>query len=133
MRALLAVVVLTAAGSAQAGALVECEAAARGPGAMTSCLQQSHRQATDQMLGEFLDLERMLRAREPESGRERALALLKESQREFERYLRAQCQLAITAAAPGAAGGPAGSACEVDLLRDRAAALLTLKRGAGGN
>ncbi len=133
MRALLFVVMVALAGATQAGALAECEAAAHGPSAMTSCLQLSRRQATDQMLGEFLDVERLPRAREPETTRERALALLKESQREFERYLRAQCQLAIMTAAPGSAGGPAGAACEVDLLRDRAAALLTLKRGADGN
>ncbi len=122
MKAAVASVLLLAAGGAEAGALAECRGATRTPAELMACLQSARRQAGDRMLESFLAIEQRLGRLEVAPGRERSLAALKQSQRDFERYLRAHCQV-MQWLASGAAAGPAALGCDVDQLRARAAAL----------
>jgi hypothetical protein len=119
---------LLAAGNAQAGALAECAAMAFPQTDLMGCLRAAQRQASSQMLDSFLTVEQALRKHESDTARERSLAVLRQSQRDFERYLQAHCQLAQRLAI-GAAAAPAAAACEVDQLRARAAALELLAAG----
>lgn len=126
--AALAATLLLAAGTAQAGALEECTGVTRARAELMACLQAARRQATDRMLESFLEIEQTLGGREPQAARSRALPVLKQSQRDFERYLHAHCQVAQTLAT-GEGAGPATAACEVDQLRARASALEALVAG----
>jgi uncharacterized protein YecT (DUF1311 family) len=54
------------------------------------------------------------------------VAALKQAQRDFERYLQSHCQVVLRAYDSGTGAGQAQLACEVDLLRERAAALKPL-------
>lgn len=78
------------------------------------------------MLGAFLGVEESLREIDDALDRSGALALLRESQREFERYVDAHCRLVLAAAAGRRDPGQAALACEVELLRQRAALLESL-------
>jgi uncharacterized protein YecT (DUF1311 family) len=123
---ILAVVLLLAlTGTARAGALTDCASAARAQPETLACLQAARRQATDRMLESFLAVEQKLVRLEIPEARERALAALKQSQRDFERYQHAHCQVAQRLVL-GSAAGPLAAACEVDQIRARAAALEAL-------
>lgn len=119
MKAAMVSVLLLAAGSAEAGALAECRGATSTPAELMACLQSARRLAGDRMLESFLTVEQRLGGKDAAAEAERSRALLKQSQRDFERYLQAHCQVALRLA--GAA--PAATACEVDQLRARSAAL----------
>jgi uncharacterized protein YecT (DUF1311 family) len=132
-RALLASLMLTSTAAAKADALDDCYRAAppNAPrAAMTPCLEAARKQATDRMLGAFLTIQKSLHELDAATGRPLGVDALKQSQREFERYLRAQCNLVQVAYASGTGAGQAGLGCEVDQLRARAAALEVLKPAA---
>lgn len=119
------VLLLALAGTARAGALADCASDARAQPEMMACLQAARRQATDRMLEGFLAIEQKLARIEIAAARDGALAALKQSQRDFERYQLAHCQVAARLA-PGSAAGAMAAACEVDQIRARAAALEVL-------
>lgn len=118
---------LLSTGVAQAGALDDCGGSARAAADLTACLQAARRQATDRMLEGYLSVEQKLQRHDHEALRERGRAALKQSQRDFERYLHAHCQVAQRLAV-GSAAAPLALACEVDQMRARAAALEGLDR-----
>lgn len=122
MKAPLLAAMLAVAGAAEAGALAECRGLARGQAELLPCLQAARKDATDRMLESYLAIEHKLQRHDIDALRERAQAALKQSQRDFERYLHAHCQLAQRLVA-GAGAAPLAAACEVDQIRDRAAAL----------
>jgi len=129
-RALLAGVMLISAGAAAADALDECYRALPSGApraALTPCLDAARKQATDRMLEAFLAVQMSMQQLDAATGRSISVDALKQSQREFERYLRAQCNLVQHAYASGTGAGQAGLGCEVDQLRARAAALEALK------
>lgn len=129
-RALLASVMLVSAATAAADALDECYRAVPSTAprtAVTPCLDAARKQATDRMLDAFLILQKSLQELDTATGRPVGIDALKQSQREFERYLRAQCNLVQVAYASGTGAGQAGLGCEVDQLRARAVALEVLK------
>ena len=111
---------------AAAGALDECMLRAPSQVEVTPCLNAAKKAATDAMLEQFLAVERSLADLEKVTGRGGKVAQLKQSQRDFERYQHAHCQLVLRAYDSGSGAGKAQLACEVDLLRDRAAALKAL-------
>jgi len=76
------------------------------------------------MLERFLDVEQALVAL-GEEAKERAGAVLKQSQRAFERYVLDHCNAAQSMLAAGSEA--AMLACETDLLRQRAQALQLLQ------
>jgi uncharacterized protein YecT (DUF1311 family) len=129
----LACILLAITGAAAAQALDECYRAAP-PGApraaLTPCLDAARKQATDRMLEAFLAAQKSMQQLDAATGRSLGVDALKQSQREFERYLRAQCNLVQVAYASGTGAGQAGLGCEVDQLRARAAALEVLKPAA---
>lgn len=129
LRMVLALGCLAVAGTASAGALDECYRSTP-PGAprtaVTPCLDAARKQATDRMLEGFLAVQMSMQQLDAVTGRALGVDALKQSQREFERYLRAQCNLVQVAAASGTGAGQAGLGCEVDHLRARAAALEAL-------
>ncbi len=108
---------------AAAGALDECRVhgGQQAVRELTSCLNAARRAAGDDMLEAFLAVEQALAER---AGRG-APQSLKQSQRDFERYLQTHCGLAQQLAEAGALA-PAQLACEADLLRERAAQLKRL-------
>jgi len=111
---------------AEAGALDECYARAQTRLEVTPCLNSAKKVATDAMLEEFVAVSRSLQELESVTGRVGAEAALKQSQRDFERYLASHCQLVLRAFDSGTGAGQAQLACEVDLLRERAAQLKPL-------
>jgi len=112
--------------SAAAGALDECQQRARMQPEVTPCLNAAKKAATDAMLEQFLAVERSLADLEQVTGRGGKVAQLKQSQRDFERYQHAHCQVVLRAYDSGGGAGQAQLACEVDLLRERTAALKAL-------
>ncbi len=125
MRMAVAAALLLAAAGAQAGALTECGGATRAQAELMACLQSAKRLAAERMLESFLAIEQKFGRQPAEAAGGRSSALLRQSQRDFERYLQSHCLLAQQRAV-GAAAGPAALACEVDQLRARAAALEVL-------
>jgi uncharacterized protein YecT (DUF1311 family) len=111
-------------GAAAAGALDECSRRVRTQAEMTPCLNAQKKAATDEMLEQFLAVEQSLAALEKETGRSGKVSLLKQSQRDFERYLNSHCQVVLRAYESGASLAQLG--CEVDLLRSREALLRML-------
>jgi hypothetical protein len=126
MRRTLTAIALAAAGTAQAGALVECYAEAQQRPQVTACLQQAQKAAADTLRERLLAVRAELTRLAAATGRDAALQRLSESQRDFERYLRSQCALVVASFDAGTGAGQAGLACEVDLLRARAVALAAL-------
>ncbi len=126
MRRILVTALFAFAGLARADALEDCMRGARDRTDVTSCLHEARRVATDQMLGAFLDVERALRALDESRERPGAVAALRESQRDFERYVGAHCRLVLAAAGGRRDPGQAALACEVEMLRQRAALLESL-------
>jgi hypothetical protein len=114
------------AGLARADVLEDCVRGARDRGEVTACLHEARRVATDDMLGAFLGVEKSLREGDESRERPGAVAVLRESQREFERYVGAHCRLVLAAAVGRRDPGQAALACEVELLRQRAALLESL-------
>jgi len=123
---LAALVALAWPGAGFAGALDECLQRTANRTEVTPCLQANRKAATDAMLEQFLAVERMLAALEQASGRGGKTAALKQSQRDFERYLQAQCQVVLRAYDSGSGAAQAQLACEVDMLRGRAETLRAL-------
>ena len=119
MKAIAGAFLMLAASSAEAGALAECRGATGTPVELMACLPSARRLASDRMLESFLTVDQQLGRQEHRDAAERSRAQLKQSQRDFERYLQAHCQVALRL--PG--GAAAATACEVDQLRARAEAL----------
>jgi uncharacterized protein YecT (DUF1311 family) len=119
-------VALLAAGLAQAAALQECYQRTQTRLEVTPCLQGARKAATDEMLERFLEVEGSLADLEKVTGRGGKVAALKQSQRDFERYLHSHCQVVLRAYDSGTGAGQAQLACEVDLLRSRAELLKLL-------
>ena len=75
----------------------------------------------------------MCSARSRESRASSAVAALRTSQRDFERYVEGQCGFVHDLAGGGALGVSAALACETDLLRQRTATLQSLLPRASAN
>jgi uncharacterized protein YecT (DUF1311 family) len=120
------VLALLLPGRAAAGALEECYVRAATRLDVTPCLNAAKKVATDAMLEEFLAVSHALQKLESMTGRPGAMATLKQSQRDFERCLLSHCLLVEQSFASGGGAGQAQLACEVDLLRQRAAQLKPL-------
>jgi uncharacterized protein YecT (DUF1311 family) len=105
---------------ASAGALEHCTRLAPSRIEVTPCLEAGKKAMTDAMLEQFLAVEQSLVALEQATGRGGKVAALKQSQRDFERYLHSHCQVVLRAYDSGTGAGQAQLACEVDLLQSRA-------------
>ena len=105
---------------ASAGALEYCTRLAASRPEITSCLEAGRKAMTDAMLEQFLAVEQSLAELEKATGRGGKVAALKQSQRDFERYLHSHCQVVLRANDSGTGAAPAQLACEVDLLGNRA-------------
>jgi uncharacterized protein YecT (DUF1311 family) len=112
-----------APGLASAGALEDCQRLMQTRLDVTPCLQSAKKAATDAMLEEFLGVRQSLERLEAATGRGGKLAALKQSQRDFERYMQSQCEVVRRAYDSGTGAAQAQLACEVDMLRARAALL----------
>ena len=124
--AVVLVAALLAPPLASAGALEHCTRLAPTRLEVTACLEAGRKAMTDAMLEQFLAVEKSLVELEKVTGRGGKVAALKQSQRDFERYMGAHCQLApLAAAAPGNLA-PLLLACEAETLWDRAAQLRRL-------
>jgi uncharacterized protein YecT (DUF1311 family) len=126
VQALAVAVVALPFGVAAAGALDECLRRAPTRIQVTPCLDAQKKAATDAMLEQFLAVEQALAELEAVTGRTGKAAALKQSQRDFERYLRSHCEVVLRLYDSGTGAGQAQLACEVDQLRQRAAALALL-------
>jgi uncharacterized protein YecT (DUF1311 family) len=111
---------------ASAGALEHCSRIAPTRLEITPCLEAGKKVMTDAMLEQFLAVEQALIELEKATGRGGKVAALKQSQRDFERYLHSHCQVALRAYDSGTGAGQAQLACEVDLLQGRAEVLKQL-------
>jgi uncharacterized protein YecT (DUF1311 family) len=111
---------------ASAGALEHCTRLAPSRIEVTPCLEAGKKAMTDAMLEQFLAVEQSLVALEQATGRGGKVAALKQSQRDFERYLHSHCQVVLRAYDSGTGAGQAQLACEVDLLQSRAELLKQL-------
>jgi uncharacterized protein YecT (DUF1311 family) len=116
-------IALAAPVHAVAGALEECYGRAQTRPEVTPCLNAAKKAATDTMLEDFLAVNDALEQLEAATGRGGKVAALKQSQRDFERYLQSQCQVVLQLLDSGSGAAQAQLACEVDLLRQRGAAL----------
>jgi uncharacterized protein YecT (DUF1311 family) len=111
---------------ASAGALEHCTRLAQTRLEVTPCLEAGKKAMTDAMLEQFLAVEQSLAELERVTGRGGKVAALKQSQRDFERYLHSHCQVVLRAYDSGSGAGQAQLACEVDLLQGRAELLKLL-------
>jgi len=118
--------VMLAPAAASAGALEHCTRMAPTRLEITPCLEAGKKAMTDAMLEQFLGVEQSLAELEKATGRGGKLAALKQSQRDFERYLFSHCQLVLRAYDSGTGAAQAQLACEVDLLQQRAELLKLL-------
>ena len=117
---------LLAPALASAGALEHCTRLAPTRLEITPCLEAGRNAMTDAMLEQFLAVEQSLVELEQATGRGGKVAALKQSQRDFERYLHSHCQVVLSAYDSGTGAGQAQLACEVDLLQGRAEVLKQL-------
>jgi uncharacterized protein YecT (DUF1311 family) len=111
---------------ASAGALEHCTRLAPTRLEITPCLEAGRKAMTDAMLEQFLAVEQSLVELEKVTERGGKVAALKQSQRDFERYLQSHCQLVLRAYDSGTGAAQAQLACEVDLLSSRAELLKQL-------
>jgi len=118
--------VLLAPAVASAGALEHCTRLAPTRTEITPCLEAGRKAMTDAMLEQFLAVEQSLAGLEKATERGGKVAQLKQSQRDFERYLQSHCQLVLRAYDSGSGAAQAQLACEVDLLQQRAELLKLL-------
>jgi uncharacterized protein YecT (DUF1311 family) len=125
--ALLAIVAAIPVARAQAqaastgvGALIECTNATQGQSrqAMQPCLRDRIKDARAKMKSAYEKAERDLK-QTGASGAQQAVKSLAESQRIFERFVRAECKREGDAALGGSGAGDFERACEADLLRWR--------------
>jgi uncharacterized protein YecT (DUF1311 family) len=114
---------------ASAGALEHCTRMAPTRLEITPCLEAGRKAMTDAMLEQFLAVEQSLAELEKVTGRGGKVAALKQSQRDFERYLHSHCQVVLRAYDSGGGAAQAQLACEVDLLQSRAELLKLLVSG----
>jgi len=119
-------VAATSPSAASAGALEECYQRAQTRPDVTPCLNAAKKAATDAMLEQLQAVRQSLDELEKVTGRGGKVAALQRSQRDFERYLQSHCQVVLRSFDAGTGAGQAQLACEVDLLRERAAALKPL-------
>jgi uncharacterized protein YecT (DUF1311 family) len=117
---------LMAPALASAGALEHCTRLAPTRLEVTSCLEAGRKAMTDVMLEQFLAVEQSLVELEQVTGRGGKVAALKQSQRDFERYLQSHCQVVLRSYDSGTGAAQAQLACEVDLLQQRAELLKPL-------
>ena len=120
---------LLAPAVAAAGALEHCTRLAPTRLEITPCLEAGRKAMTDAMLEQFLAVEQSLAELEKATERGGKVAQLKQSQRDFERYLQSHCQLVLRAFDSGSGAAQAQLACEVDLLQQRAELLKLLAPG----
>ena len=111
---------------ASAGALEHCTRMAPTRLEITPCLEAGRKAMTNAMLEQFLAVEQSLAGLEQATGRGGKVAALKQSQRDFERYLQSHCQVVRRAYDSGTGAAQAQLACEVDLLQSRAELLKLL-------
>lgn len=109
--------------AAQTQALDECARQVGNRSEMPRCLSLAQRSASDDMLDLFRQVLAQAESLERATGRDGAAAQLRQSQREFERYVDAQCRFVHALFDSGTGADQAALACEVDLLRQRAAVL----------
>jgi uncharacterized protein YecT (DUF1311 family) len=114
---------------ASAGALEHCTRLTSTRLEVTPCLEAGRKAMTDAMLEQFLAVEQSLAELEKATGRGGKVAALKQSQRDFERYLNSHCQVVLRAYDSGTGAAQAQLACEVDLLQQRAELLKLLAPG----
>ena len=122
----LVAVALAWAGAGHAGALDDCLKRVASRAEVTPCLNANRKAATDEMLEQFLAVEQSLAELEQATGRGGKAAALKQSQRDFERYLQSHCQVVLRYYDSGSGAAQAQLACEVDMLRGRAGTLKAL-------
>ena len=111
---------------AAAGALEHCTRLVPNRLQITPCLEAGRKAMTDAMLEQFLAVQQSLAELEKLTGRSGKVAALKQSQRDFERYLHSHCQVVLRAYDSGTGAAQAQLACEVDLLQQRAELLKLL-------
>jgi uncharacterized protein YecT (DUF1311 family) len=124
---------LLCAGSAHAGVLDECWQRSSDRTQLGPCIQLAQSLASDDMLATFQKVEQQARALEKATGRESAVALLRTSQRDFERYVEGQCGFVHALFDSGTGADQAALACETDLLRQRTEVLRGLLPRSGAN
>jgi uncharacterized protein YecT (DUF1311 family) len=107
-------------------ALDECTRRVAQQTEMGTCLLQAQRAASDEMLALVQQVRDAAERLERVTGRPGPAAALVVSQRDFERYVDGQCRLVHAFYASGNGADQAALGCEVDLLRQRAAALRAL-------
>ncbi|MBK9243660.1 MAG: DUF1311 domain-containing protein [Burkholderiales bacterium] len=112
--------------AATASALEHCARLATTRPEVAACLDAGRKAMTDAMLEQFLAVEQSLLELERVTGRGGKVAALKQSQRDFERYLQSHCQVVLRSYDSGTGAAQAQLACEVDLLRSRAEQLRLL-------
>jgi uncharacterized protein YecT (DUF1311 family) len=123
---------LLAGCAAHAGALDECWRQSSDRTQLGPCLAMAQRTAADEMLATFQRVELQAQALQRATGREGAVALLRASQRDFERYVQGQCTFVHAMFDAGTGADQAALACEIDLLRQRIEALRGFVPPAGG-
>ncbi len=111
---------------AAAGALEHCTRLVANRLEITPCLEAGRKAMTDAMLEQFLAVQQSLAELEKVTGHGGKVAALKQSQRDFERYLHSHCQIVRHAYDSGTGGAQAQLACEVDMLQGRAGLLKLL-------
>jgi uncharacterized protein YecT (DUF1311 family) len=107
-------------------ALEECTRRVAQQADVGTCLLRAQRAASDEMLALVQRVRDAADDLERVTGRPGPAAALVASQREFERYVDGQCRLVHAFYASGNGADQAALGCEVDLLRQRAAALRAL-------
>ena len=117
---------LLAPAVASAGALEHCTRLAPSRLEITPCLEAGRKAMTDAMLEQYLTVEQSLVELEKVTGRGGKATALKQSQRDFERYLQSHCEAVRRAHDSGTGAAQAQLACEVDFLRDRSEVLKRL-------
>lgn len=119
----LSVLLPAASAHAQTQALDECARQVANRSEMPLCLALAQRSANDDMLDSFRQVLAQAESLARNTGRDGAAAQLRASQREFERYVDAQCRFVHALFDSGTGADQAALACEVDLLRQRTTVL----------
>ena len=121
--ALLLVLLPLSAVRAQTQALDECARQVANRSEMPLCLALAQRTANDDMLDALRQVLAQAESLARATGRDGGAAQLRASQREFERYVDAQCRFVHALFDSGNGADQAALACEVDLLRQRVTVL----------
>jgi uncharacterized protein YecT (DUF1311 family) len=117
-----------AAPAPPADTLTRCLRGTAEPAQAAACVQLAQARANDDMLGAFRAAQQTLTALDRAAGGAAFVQALTASQREFERYVQAQCTLAHAVFARAALANVAALACETDLLLQRVEVLQSYAR-----